>query len=435
MDETSWSLPATGSGSVLPLLLRKKWSEQQNLEMSALAPATHLAPQTASDDIALQPYPASGSAEAAETNNRIFKAQELEDCIWKTTVAMVDIQRQIHRGEETYYEETYAHGNLFRGWDAFVDAKDVGLGGNGSSSVPPGGGANRRVPADARWFSGSCRSVSRNSRPTPLNRSGVRTASGAINNNTPTLNSTPTAWTESGTPTSVQPEPDNATGRTSPTPKKKKTELPAASEGGKGPPESLPTSAKSTDQTEMELAEPAMIAQELSTTTDSASKKPKGPPVRSENVEKTILVGISDTTESITSDVAPSVLSTNIGVDTPTDTVSPVKKKKKDSGSTVDIPIVEKNDPPNGAPAETEADTETTAKANANLKSPASAPKDKAEKKSVPKEGSKKQGASLDKEGEASKGNEAGHEEDDKQEDPFKRRITRKRKSISESDN
>jgi hypothetical protein len=40
---------------------------------------------------------------------------------------MMEIQKQLYRGEEVYFEETQAHGNLFRGWDAFIDLKDVGI--------------------------------------------------------------------------------------------------------------------------------------------------------------------------------------------------------------------------------------------------------------------------------------------------------------------
>jgi len=94
--------------------------------------------------------------------NRAFTSGELEDLSLKITTAMIGIQKQIYRGEETYYEDTYAHGSLFRGWDAIVDAKDI-VAAAGSSSAPPP--TTRRVPSDMRWFSGSCRSVARNARP------------------------------------------------------------------------------------------------------------------------------------------------------------------------------------------------------------------------------------------------------------------------------
>ena len=57
--------------------------------------------------------------------NRTFSAYELEERMYKTTAAIVNIQKQLHRGEEVYYEDTYNHGNVFRGWDGLVDLKDV----------------------------------------------------------------------------------------------------------------------------------------------------------------------------------------------------------------------------------------------------------------------------------------------------------------------
>mmetsp|Transcript_2872 Transcript_2872/g.7887 ORF Transcript_2872/g.7887 Transcript_2872/m.7887 type:complete len:408 (-) Transcript_2872:154-1377(-) len=102
-----------------------------------------------------------------ELSNRVFTASELEQRIWKTQIAMFDIQRQLHRGEEIYYEDTHNHGSIYKGWDAFVDMKDIG-----TTSVSGGGGTQassiRRVPADARWFSTSCGSVSGTKLPLPF---------------------------------------------------------------------------------------------------------------------------------------------------------------------------------------------------------------------------------------------------------------------------
>ena len=102
-----------------------------------------------------------------ELSNRVFTASELEKRIWKTQVAMFDIQRQLYRGEEIYYEDTYNHGSIYKGWDAFVDMKDIG-----TTSVSGSGGTQassiRRVPGDARWFSTSCGSVSRTKLPAPF---------------------------------------------------------------------------------------------------------------------------------------------------------------------------------------------------------------------------------------------------------------------------
>ncbi|KAL3910776.1 MAG: hypothetical protein SGARI_001961 [Bacillariaceae sp.] len=83
---------------------------------------------------------------------------------------MVQIQQQLHRGEEVYFEDTHQHGNIFKGWESFVDAKyDVGGMGMGMLSSSRGGeeaapavmGPPRRIPLDSRWFSSSCESVSK----------------------------------------------------------------------------------------------------------------------------------------------------------------------------------------------------------------------------------------------------------------------------------
>ena len=58
---------------------------------------------------------------------KTFTAPQLEDLIWKTSQTIVELQKQIQRGEETYYEETQSHGSsLFRGFETFIDARDVG---------------------------------------------------------------------------------------------------------------------------------------------------------------------------------------------------------------------------------------------------------------------------------------------------------------------
>lgn len=123
-----------------------------------------------------------------DLTNRTFTAYELEERMYKTTTAIANIQRQLYRGEEVYYEETYGHGNIFRGWDGLVDLKDIGGSSGGGGGMGGGGGFGqgmgglggmvggggsggtgpvRRVPASDRWFSGSCQSVTRMTKPVP----------------------------------------------------------------------------------------------------------------------------------------------------------------------------------------------------------------------------------------------------------------------------
>lgn len=180
------------SGISLPLLLKKRWEYERQYqpavgesatsglnddnnegdnETSSLR-STEDATRSSSEPLLKlsRDGPPLTKAETEQLANRVFTAKELEERIWMTTNAMVDIQRQLYRGEEVYYEDTHNHGNIYRGWDAFVDAKDVGGSNAASSSI--GQPTSRRVPADSRWFSSSCRSISRMNRPTPLSRQG-----------------------------------------------------------------------------------------------------------------------------------------------------------------------------------------------------------------------------------------------------------------------
>ena len=91
-----------------------------------------------------------------------FTASQLEDMVWKTSQAIVELQKQIQRGEETYYEETQAHGSsLFRGFETFIDARDVG-----TASAPQA--SSRRMSGDYRWFSSSCSNISRHMKQHPF---------------------------------------------------------------------------------------------------------------------------------------------------------------------------------------------------------------------------------------------------------------------------
>ena len=119
--------------------------------------------------------------ETNELSNRVFTASELEERIWKTTTTMVDIQRQLYRGEEIYYEDTYNHGSIHKGWDAFVETpasiSGLGGGGSGGSSSQTSSSSSRRLPADSRWFSDSCKSFTRITPPAPFPLSSMTSLS------------------------------------------------------------------------------------------------------------------------------------------------------------------------------------------------------------------------------------------------------------------
>ena len=125
------------SGIALPFLLRKK----------RIARIGEIDEESSS----------SRQLETSVLGKRVCSADAIQDRAKRTALAMIDIQKQVYRGEETYYDDTNSHGNLFRGWDAFAFV-DVGS----SSSAPQP--TNRRVPVDSRWFSSSCGSVQRKGR-------------------------------------------------------------------------------------------------------------------------------------------------------------------------------------------------------------------------------------------------------------------------------
>lgn len=144
------------SGSVLPLFLRRKWKAEN--DASPTETTTKRSPQHQADYD--DQYPQITRAERSRIIHRVFTAQEISERMEQMSKnVLVDIQKQIYRGEEAYYEETSGHGNLFRGWDAFADSKDAAP---HAASMPQG---TRRVPADCRWFASSCTSASRSSRP------------------------------------------------------------------------------------------------------------------------------------------------------------------------------------------------------------------------------------------------------------------------------
>ena len=172
------------SGIAIPLFLTRKWEKQQQKDRKPLDPVgSHDDSQDQNPDdndgtvkssngsatntwqpkLRLRPDQESTRDERNELSNRVFTTTELEKRIWKTTTAMFDIQRQLYRGEEIYYEDTYSHGSIYKGWDALVDMKDLG-----NTSASGSGGtqtSNRRLPVDSRWFSTSCSSISRTKPP------------------------------------------------------------------------------------------------------------------------------------------------------------------------------------------------------------------------------------------------------------------------------
>lgn len=128
--------------------------------------------------------------------SRVYTCTELERKLSKANAALIDIQKQILRGEEIYFQDTDAHGNIYKGWESFIDAKpeQVGiqdvdyilsdeyslLGPTTVSSAP-----SRKMHPDFRWFSsssytveqGTIRKVDRRKRNTAISPIPTRNAS------------------------------------------------------------------------------------------------------------------------------------------------------------------------------------------------------------------------------------------------------------------
>jgi hypothetical protein len=114
-------------------------------------------------------------------SDTIFTSSDLERLLVRANGALVDIQKQLHRGEELYFQETDAHGNIYKGWDTLIDSKAEHLGipmhevggendgsamlrsqsaqshGSSNNSAHHVGSSapNKRMHADNRWFSSS----------------------------------------------------------------------------------------------------------------------------------------------------------------------------------------------------------------------------------------------------------------------------------------
>jgi hypothetical protein len=122
-----------------------------------------------------------------ESGLKLDHAKYLKRC----GAAVSQLQGLIYRMEESYHDETYAHGNMYRGLEILLDMKlsaaamgvnglggaggGAGLGaGNGGGAPGSGGsgvatGTKRRMTQEDRWFSSSCGSV-----PPPNARTNVR---------------------------------------------------------------------------------------------------------------------------------------------------------------------------------------------------------------------------------------------------------------------
>ena len=130
-DSGSSSHLSDQSGVCLPLLLRQglKAKEGATGSSGATTSATEQAATTTTttpNTAAVHRPPVPNVHASWRDPGRIFTVSELEERLHRTSRALVDITKQIQRGEETYYEESQvlsAGCNIFRGWDLLIDAR------------------------------------------------------------------------------------------------------------------------------------------------------------------------------------------------------------------------------------------------------------------------------------------------------------------------
>ena len=93
---------------VINKILEKAEDESENIQQ--FLPADY-----SSNDYAINP-------------SYIFTTTSLEAKLAQAKSALLDIQKQLTRGEEMYYQETDTHGNMYKGWDTIIDVKSEHLG-------------------------------------------------------------------------------------------------------------------------------------------------------------------------------------------------------------------------------------------------------------------------------------------------------------------
>ena len=135
------------SGAQLPSALRKKIEEKMAVELAAEQHG-HANVETPGRELEFMTTLTGADHSSAQLIrlsedllDQSSSSDDLERKNWKASVALVDVQKQIYRGEEAYYDETFGHGSLFKSWEGYLDVKEAS-----SSVLGPTGISSRRVP-------------------------------------------------------------------------------------------------------------------------------------------------------------------------------------------------------------------------------------------------------------------------------------------------
>jgi len=195
--------------------------------------------------------------------SRVFTCSELEKKLSKANAALLDIQKQLLRGEEIYFLDTDTHGNIYKGWEAFIDAKPEQIGIHDVESIPydeasllapttSSAAPSRKMHADLRWFSASSYAIENGS---------IRKFDRKKKSLTPTR---PSAFTSNGIPSAPRPSP-----------------YPPSIQRQSRPVTSFPTEIVSPS-----VIQPALAAESLSTSALASSSSPAQKPEVPEKLQE-----------------------------------------------------------------------------------------------------------------------------------------------------
>ena len=179
MDQIPISSSGGGGGNSWSPALRRR------LGLPSTTYSSESKEKSSNDELSADVLPI--TTQSSSTTSTL-SSHELRRYIHKTYSTLTSIQCQLHRGEESYFEQSYSHGNLLQGWDniwieqhhnhsnsSYTNSSgggmysSSGIGEDGSSSnVSNNNYAHhnmnnhnksipiRKMPAEYRWFTSSC---------------------------------------------------------------------------------------------------------------------------------------------------------------------------------------------------------------------------------------------------------------------------------------
>ena len=119
----------------------KAWPAALRRELGVTDDSTVSKTRDGGDDDSIHQCPALSSS---------LSTSQLRQFIHQSYATISSLQRQIHRGEESYFEESNAHGNLYSGWD------NIWIEENHENDKAQKSAPMKKMPNDYRWFSSSC---------------------------------------------------------------------------------------------------------------------------------------------------------------------------------------------------------------------------------------------------------------------------------------